>query len=169
MSIEDRRTDQWQQLAASLGNERIRYLAGKRLGQYSVEELEKFRMITDVFGGFTYTENLSRFLDKVLTLLQVGGEFYTLIPGVKLADGPQKIGILYLTELEDAIGRPEKVCSWLKQTTCTEITCQSKSDWKRPTEVIKVRKVCSGTSVPGMKLMEFEAGYPPSRRFALDQ
>jgi SAM-dependent methyltransferase len=168
ISIEDRRTDQWQKLAASLGDERIRYLAGKRLSQYSLEELGKFRIITDVFGGFTYTENLSRFLDNVLSLLQVGGEFYTLMPGVKLEYGSQKLGILYLTELEDAIGRPEKVCSWLKKTTCTEISCESKSDWKRPTEVIKVRKVCSDTSVPRMKLVEFEAGYPPSRRFALD-
>src|SRR6185295_9075199 len=38
MSIEDRRTDEWRKLEASFGDERIRYLAGKGLSQYSLEE-----------------------------------------------------------------------------------------------------------------------------------
>ena len=114
ISIEDRRTDKWRERAASLGDDRIRYLSGKRLRQYSPEELGKFHIITDVFGGFTYTEDLSGFVERVLRLLEVGGGFYTLVPGVHL-EGGDKLGILYLTELEDAAGRPEKVCSWLKQ------------------------------------------------------
>jgi SAM-dependent methyltransferase len=168
MSIEDRRTDKWRHQATSLGDDRIRYLFGKRLRDYSPEELGKFQIITDVFGGFSYTEYLSQFVDKVLSLLEIGGVFYTLVPGVHLQDGKDKLGILYLTELEDAVGRPEKVCSWLKQTACAQVTCESKSDWKRPTELIKIRKVCSDTSVPRLKLWEFEAGYPPARRFQLD-
>ncbi len=63
ISIEDRRTDKWQQQAASLGD-RIRYLSGKRLRQYSREELGTFQIITDVFGGFTYTEDLSGFVGR---------------------------------------------------------------------------------------------------------
>jgi SAM-dependent methyltransferase len=169
MSIEDRRTDKWRHQAASLGNDRIRYLSGKRLREYSPEGLGKFQIVTDVFGGFSYTEDLSRFVDKVLSLLEIGGVFYTLVPGVHLEHGKDKLGILYLTELEDAAGRPEKVCSWLKKTTCVQVTCESQSDWKRPTELINIRKICSDTSVPRMKLVEFEAGYPPSRRFQLDQ
>jgi hypothetical protein len=169
MSIEDRRTDAWQQQAEQLGDDRIRYLSGKRLREYSPEELGQFQIITDVFGGFSYTEHLFQFVDKVLSLLEVGGNFYTLVPGVHLEHGKDKLGILYLTELEDAAGRPEKVCSWLKKTTCAQVTCESKGDWKRPTELIKIQKVCSDTSVPRMKLVEFEAGYPPSRRFQLDQ
>jgi SAM-dependent methyltransferase len=168
MSIEDRRADKWRQRAASLGDDRIRYLSGKRLRDYSPEELGKFQIITDVFGGFSYTEHLSQFVDKVLSLLDVGGAFYTLVPGVHLENGKDKLGILYLTELEDAVGRPMKLCSWLKQTACAEVTCESKHDWKRPTELIKIRKVCSDTSVPRLKLWEFEAGYPPSRRFQVD-
>ena len=168
MSIEERRTDNWRQRAASLGDDRIRYLAGKRLRQYSPEELGKFQIITDVFGGFSYTEDLSQFVDKVLSLLEVGGGFYTLVPGVHLEDGKEKLGILYLTELEDAAGRPEKVCSWLKKIACVQVTCESKSDWKRPTELINIRKVCSEVTVPRMKLVEFEAGYPPGRRFQLE-
>jgi len=168
MSIEDRRTDKWREQAANLGDDRIRYLTGKSLRHYSVEELGKFQIITDVFGGFTYTADLSRFVDKVLSLLEVGGVFYTLVPGVHL-EGGDKLGTWYLTELEDAAGRPEKVCSWLKKCTCAKVTCESKSDWKRPTELINIRKVCSDTSVPRMKLVEFKAGYPPDRRFQLDQ
>ena len=168
MSIEDRRTDKWQQQAASLGDDRIRYLAGKRLRQYSGEELGKFQIITDVFGGFTYTEDLSRFVEKVLSLLEIGGGFYTLAPGVHLEDGNDTPGSWYLTELENAAGHPEKVCSWLKRTACVQVSCESKSDWDRPTELIKVEKVCSGTSVPRMKLLDFAAGYPPGRHFQFD-
>src|SRR5262245_6764663 len=168
ISIEDRQTDKWREQAASLGHDRLRYLSGKRLRQYSLEELGKFQIITDVFGGFTYTEDLSRFVDKVLSLLEVDGAFYTLVPGVHLENAKDKLGVLYLTELENPAGRPEKVCSWLKQTSCVKVTCESKSDWKRPTELINIRKVCSGVSVPRMKLVEFKAGYPPDRRFQLD-
>ena len=167
MSIEDRRTDAWQKQAARHGDDRIRYLAGKRLRHYSPEELGKFQIITDVFGGFTYTEDLSRFVDRVLSLLEVGGFFYTLVPGVRL-EGGDKLGIWYLTELEDVAGRPEKVCSWLKKCTCAKVTCESKGEWKRPTELIKVEKTCSDVSVPRMKLLEFVAGYPPDRRFQVD-
>jgi uncharacterized protein len=168
LSIEDRRTDKWQQQAAILGDERIRYLSGKRLRQYSGEEVGKFSIITDVYGGFSYTENLSQFVEKVLSLLEIGGGFYTLAPGVHLEDGTDKPGNWYLTELEDAAGRPEKMCSWLKQAACVQVTCESKSDWKRPTELITIRKVCSGVSVPRTKLLAFEAGYPPRRRFQFD-
>jgi SAM-dependent methyltransferase len=168
MSIEDRRTDKWREQAASLGDDRIRYLSGKRLRQYSPEELGRFQIITDVFGGFSYTEDLSGFVERVLRLLEIGGAFYTLVPGVHLEHAKDKLGILYLTELEDVVGRPLKVCSWLKQTACAQVTCESKSDWKRPTELINIRKVCSDVSVPRLKLWEFEAGYPPSRRFQLD-
>ena len=165
ISIEDRRTDKWKQQAASLGDDRLRYLSGKRLGQYSPEELGKFRIITDVYGGFTYTENLSRFVEKVLSLLEIGGAFYTVLPAVHLEDGTDKLGTWYKTELVDAASRPVKVCSWLKQATCTKITCESKSDWDEPTQLIKIRKVCSGVSVSRTNLVEYMAGAPPGRRF----
>jgi len=168
MSIEDRRTDTWQQQAASLGDDRLRYLSGKRLRDYSPEELGKFQIITDVFGGFSYTEDLSQFVDRVLSLLEVGGVFYTIVQSVHLEDGKDKPTTWYLTELVDAAGPEVKVCSWLKKTTCAKVVCESKSDWNSPTELINIRKVCSAVSVPRMKLLKFEAGNPPGRRFQLD-
>ena len=168
ISIEDRRTDKWKQQAASLGDDRIRYLSGKRLGQYSLEELGKFQIITDVYGGFTYTENLSRFVEKVLNLLEIGGAFYTVLSSVHLEDGKNKLGTWYRTELVDAASRPITVCSWLKQTPCTKVTCESKSDWDEPSELIKIHKVCSGVSVPRTNLVEYMAGTPPGRRFQLE-
>jgi SAM-dependent methyltransferase len=168
MSIEDRRTDKWQQQAASLGDDRIRYLSGKRLRQYSPEELGKFQIITDVFGGFSYTADLSQFVDKVLSLLEIGGVFYTTVQSVHLEDGKDKPTTWYLTELVDAFGRDVKVCSWLKKTTCAKVGCESKSDWDTPTELINIQKVCSDVSVPPMKLLKFESGNPPGRRFQLE-
>ena len=169
MSIEDRRTDTWQQRAASLGDDRIRYLSGKRLRQYSGEELGKFQIITDVFGGFSYTETLSQFLEKVLSLLEIDGVFYTLVQSVHLEDGKDNPNTWYLTELVDAAGQDVKLCSWLKKTTCAKVTCESKSDWHTPTELIKIKKVCSDVSVPPMKLLKYEAGNPPGRRFQLER
>ena len=143
MSIEDRRTDSWQQQAASLGDGRARYFYGKRLREYSPEELGKFQIITDVYGGFSYTEDLSVFVEKTLGLLDIGGVFYTLVQSVRLENGKDNPSTWYLTELVDAAGRDVKVCSWLKKTACTQVTCESKSNWDQPTELIGIRKLCT--------------------------
>lgn len=169
MSIEDRRTEKWRARAASVGDDHMRYLHGKPLRRYSSEELGKFQIITDVFGGFTYTQDLSQFVDKVLGLLNVGGAFYTLMAGVQLENSKNKLGTWYVTELVNPMGRQAKVCTWLKQTTCVQVTCESKGDWDMPTELIRVRKVCDGVSVPSLKLLEFRAGVPPERRFELSR
>ncbi len=169
MSIEDRRTDNWRQQAAIFGADRLRYVAGKRLRYYSREELGTFQIITDVFGGFSYTEDLAEFVSKVLSLLETGGAFYTMVQSVHLENGKDKPQSWYLTELVDAAGRDVKVCSWLKQTTCVNVTCESKSDWDQPTELINIRKVCSAVSVPRTKLVKFEAGNPPARKFQLER
>lgn len=167
LSIEDRQTDKWRQTAAIFGADRLRYLTGKRLRNYSAEELGRFQIITDVFGGFSYTEDLSQFVDKVLGLLEIGGSFYTLVQSVRLENGKDRPSTWYLTELVDAEGRDEKVCSWLKQTSCVQVACDSKSDWDTPTELISIKKVCNDVSVPPMKLLKFEAGNPPGRKFQL--
>jgi SAM-dependent methyltransferase len=168
MSIEDRRTDKWRQQVVIFGDDYLRYLTGKRLRNYSGEELGKFQIITDVYGGFSYTEDLSQFLEKVLSLLEIDGVFYTMVQSVHLEDGKDKPDTRYLTELVDAAGRDVKVCSWLKKTTCVNVGCESKSDWDAPTELIIIKKVCSDVSVPRMKLLQYEAGNPPGRRFQVE-
>src|SRR5215475_5366506 len=167
MSIEDRRTDAWQRQAASLGADRIRYLSGKRLRHYSPEELGKFQIITDVYGGFSYTEDLSGFMERALSLLETGGNFYTMVQGVHLENDKDEPKPWYQTELVDAAGRNVKVCAWLKHATCVKVGCESKSDWASPTELISIKKVCSDVSVPRMKRLTYEAGNPPTRRFQL--
>ena len=37
---------------------------------------------TDVYGGFSYTEDLSLILETVLSLLDVDGAFYTVVQNV---------------------------------------------------------------------------------------
>jgi SAM-dependent methyltransferase len=168
MSIEDRRTNAWHWRAASLGADRMRYLSGKRLREYSPEELGKFQIITDVYGGFSYTEDLSGFMERALRLLETGGVFYTLMQSVRLEEGNDNPNASYLTELVDAAGRDAKVCSWLKRITCVKVACESKSNWHSPTELINIKKVCSDVSVPRMKVLQYEAGDPPVRRFQLE-
>jgi hypothetical protein len=70
--------------------------------------------------------------------------------------------------VEDAAGRDVKVCSWLKKIACVKVGCESKSDWHAPTELINIQKVCSDVSVPRVKLLKYEAGNPPGRRFQLE-
>ena len=167
VSIEDRRTDQWRQQAAALEGGPITYLHGKRLRDYSPVELGKFNIITDVFGGFSYTDNLSMFMESVLGALSIGGSFYTLVQSVRLDNGKDDPATWYLTELLDKSGQDVKICSWLQLISCVKVTCESKSDWDNPTELIHVQKVCDPVSVRPTKLLTYEAGNPPGRRFQI--
>jgi hypothetical protein len=121
-----------------------------------------------VYGGFSYTEDLSQFVERVLSLLEIDGIFYTMVQRVHLQHGNEKPDARYETELVDAAGGNVKVCSWLKKTTCAQVRCESKTDWDAPTELINIRKVCSEVSVPRTKLLQFQAGNPPGRRFQIE-
>jgi len=168
VSIEDRRTKVWDRETERLTEDRVRYLFGKRLREYAKEELGTFQLITDVYGGFSYTDELSKFMEKVLGFLAVDGSFYTLLQSVKLEDARDDPSTTYyLTELVDPAGRDVKVCSWLKSIACVEVSCESHSDWDTPTELIRVRKVCDAVSVPALSRLNYEAGTPPRRGFEL--
>jgi hypothetical protein len=170
MSIEDRRTPRWQETAARLGPDQMRYLADRPLREYSVEELGKFQIITDVIGGFSYTETLSPFMEKVMSLLEVNGSFFTVLQDVHRDEGtnrPFYPGARFLTEITNTDGSELKVCAWLKRITCAEVTCQSRAQWKPPLEAFHVRKVCDDVTVPSLTTVHYEAGTPPERRFQL--
>ena len=170
ISIEDRRTPVWRQNAASLGANRIQYFFNRRLREYSLEELGQFQVITDVIGGFSYTELLSLFVEKVLGFLELKGSFFTVLQDVHLEDGtnqPYYAGSPFLTEIANADGSEVKVCSWLKRITCVEVTCESRAEWQPPIEAFRIHKVCDDVKVPALVLINYVAGTPPERRFQL--
>ena len=168
LSIEDRRTEAWMRRAIALKAGQIRYLFGKRLRGYAPEELGRFQLITDVYGGLSYTEELSVFMQKVLDSLEANGDFYSLLQSVRLKDGKDNPKTTwYLTELVDAADRDVKVCSWLESIPCVQVLCESKSDWETPTELIHIRKTCDAVAVPPLERLMYEAGNPPGRKFRL--
>ena len=170
MSIEDRRTVQWHQTAASLEAQQIQYLFGRRLREYSLEELGRFELITDVLGGFSYTRYLSVYMEKALGFLTPNGSFHTVLQDVRSENGanrPHDPNAPFLTEITNADGSETGICRWLKSIACVEVTCELKADLSPPAEVYRIRKTCNEVAVPGLTLIHFEAGTPPGRRFRL--
>lgn len=172
MSIEDRRTPRWHEMAAMLEPDQIRYLHGKRMREYSSQELGRFRIITDHLGGLSYTRNLSLFMEQVLNVLEVNGVFYSLLLDVRPETEPDPAlykDLLLLTEIERPDGSNVKVCSWLKSISCVRVTCETNTELKRPVEIYRVQKTCSDTVVPSLVLADFTAGTPPPRRYRWQQ
>lgn len=168
ISVEDRRTAAWHETSARLEKDQIQYLSGKRLLEYAPEELGQFQLITDLLGGFTYTQNLSLFMENVLTLLELNGRFYTLLQHVQYETGPAipaSAEGAFQTDLVNADGSSAKICTWLKSITCVEVACEQKDQGAIPIEAYRVRKVCNAVSVPALVTVRFEAGAPPERRF----
>ena len=168
ISIEDRRTPRWHQTGESLAHKQIDYLFGKRLRDYSVAELGRFQLITDVMGGFSYTRDLAVFMEKTLGFLEPNGMFFTVLQDVRSEAGtnrPHYPGAVFLTELAARDGSELKVCSWLKSIGCVEVTCEARPQTAPPIEVYGIRKVCERVTVPALELVHFEAGTPPERRF----
>ena len=170
ISIEDRRTPDWHQTAARLAPDQIRYLYGKRMREYSPEELGRFQLITDVIGGFSYARYLSVFMDNVLSVMDMNATFFTLLLDVRPETEPNPAlykDLLFLTEIERADGSNVKVCSWLKSITCVQVTCETHTELKRPIELYRIQKVCNGAAVPALVSVDFQSGTPPPRRFRL--
>jgi hypothetical protein len=171
ISIEDRRTPRWHETAARLETGQIRYLSGKRLREYTAEELGTFQLITDFTGGFSYTQQLSLFMEKVLALLEVNGAFYTMLLDVrpeKLAKEALPPDTHLLTEIESA-GSDIGVCSWLKRIDCVRVTCEPDAQSGRPIELYQIVKTCESVAVPALEVRQFQAGTPPLRRFVAKQ
>jgi SAM-dependent methyltransferase len=170
MSIEDRRTPEWHAASECLKRNKIRYLVGRRLNEYTTDELGRFQLLTDVVGGFSYTRDLAGYMQKALDLLADDGSLYTLLSDVHFHDGrnrPHYPGSPFLTEIVTGTGDKLKVCSWLKSISCVEVACIPNEDMVPPVEMYRVRKLCSNTRVPPLSLRHFQAGTPPERRFEL--
>jgi hypothetical protein len=172
MSIEDRRTPLWEKTAAGLAPGKIRYLAGRRLREYSPQELGRFQLISDVIGGFSYAVDLSLFMEKTLALLEPNGSLFTVLQDVRAEVGtnaPHYEGSPYLTEIKGADGTEVRVCSWLKSISCVQVTCQLRTEWRPPIEVYQVKKVCEDVSVPALSTVHYQAGTPPERSYTLNR
>ena len=171
MSIEDRRTPQWQQTAETFDDEKqIQYVYGKPLREYSLAELGRFKVISDVLGGFSYAQNLTVFMEKTLGFLEPDGTFYTVLQDVHSENGTNKPyypNASFLTEIKTADGREMKMCKWLKSISCVEVTCEFKESWTPPIEVYQIRKTCDNVAVPKLVPTEYEAGTPPQRKYLL--
>lgn len=168
MSIEDRRTPLWQQTAEKLDTNQIQYWHGRRLREYAPADLGKFQLVTDVFGGFSYTRDLTLFMEKVLGALELNGSFYTALIDVQPEQGGQpssRRNSPFLTAIANADGSAAKVCSWLKDISCVAVSCAVKSGLETVIEVYRVQKVCNNVTVPVLSLVHYEAGTPPERRF----
>jgi hypothetical protein len=168
ISIEDRRTARWHETAAALDQRQLDYRSGKRLREYSVAELGRFQLISDVMGGFSYTRDLALFMEKTLGFLELDGTFYTVLQDVRSEAGtsrPYYEGASFLTQITAPDGSDVKVCSWLKRIRCVEVTCEERPHTAPPSEVYGIRKTCEETTVPALELLHFEAGTPPERRF----
>ena len=170
VSIEDRRTPRWHNSAAAHATGKLQYRHGKRLREYSPEELGRFQLITDVMGGFSYAADLSRFMQTVMQLLEVNGSFFTVLQDVEIANGTNKPwydGSPFATGIETADGKPVPVCAWLRGITCAEVRCEPVLDQRPPREEYHVRKVCNDVSVPALVPVDFQAGTPPQRGYRL--
>lgn len=170
MSMEDRRTPQWHEIAGSVGSGRIQYLFDKPLRDYSIQEIGRFQVITDLLGGFSYTDDLSAFTEKVLDLLEINGAFFTVLQDVNSERGtnaPFYANEPYLTRLFGTDGKEVKVCSWLKRISCVQVSCELRPDWKPPIEIYRIQKTCAPTVVPALTRTHYVAGTPPERRFNL--
>jgi hypothetical protein len=172
MSIEDRRTPLWQQTAVRLEANQIQYWHGRRLRDYTAAELGKFRLISDVFGGFSYARDLSLFMGRTLDALETGGSFYTTLIDVQPENAAQTStrrnaprNTPFLTSIANADGSATKVCTWLKDISCVAVTCAVQSKLETVIEVYRVQKICDKVTVPALSLVHYEAGTPPERRF----
>lgn len=170
ISIEDRRQPEWHETAAKLEPGKITYLFGKTLSERAPEELGKFHLATDVFGGFSYTPRISRFMERTLSLLEVNGVFYTLLIDVHPETWPGQPGrptTAFQTQIMNPDGSELKICAWLKQIACAEVQCETESKIDTPTERYRIRKTCNEVVVPALESVHFVAGTPPAREFRL--
>ena len=139
------------------------YLFGRRLREYSLEELGQFKLISDVLGGFSYSRSLSLFMERALELLALNGNLYTVLQDVRSENGanrPFYPDARFLTEIVNSDGAEVKICSWLKSISCVDVACEVKTDSSPPIERYRIRKTCEKVRVPDLVPIHFQAGPP---------
>ena len=151
ISIEDRRTSRWYATAETLQRNEIDYRSGKRLREYSPAELGRFQLITDVMGGFSYTRDLTLFMQKALNFLETNSAFYTVLQDVLQENGinqPFYPDASFLTRITGPHGSDANVCSWLKEITCIAVTCEAKPEMSPPPRCMQYAKRAQKSACP---------------------
>lgn len=171
MSIEDRREQMWHDTALRQEPNQMRYVYGRPLRTYSTEDIGgPFQLVSDVIGGFSYTEELHTFMEKTLSLMTINGIFYTVLQDVRSEDGDNKPfypNEPFLTRIFDEKGAETSICAWLRQIQCVEVTCAPKNGWRPPIQTYRIRKTCDAVSVPRLETARYVAGTPPERVFRM--
>lgn len=171
MSIEDRREQLWHDTVQLQGPNQMRYVHGRTLRAYTTEDIGgPFQLVSDVIGGFSYTEDLTGFMEKTLSLMTTNGIFYTVLQDVRSEEGDNKPfypNEPFLTRIFDEKGAETSICAWLRQIQCAEVTCAPKSGWRPPIQTYRIRKTCDAVSVPRLETARYVAGTPPERVFRM--
>lgn len=156
-------------------NPRFRYLMGKYIEKYSVEELGgQFQLITDVYGAFSYSPHVDETLRAIGDLMAVGGRFYTIL---NVGDGKsvhRETEPLATLAIQDSRGRNVPLLDWIHRFQCLELDLQNTryvqhthGDGGDEVYRIALKKNCKEIYIPALELVNFFDGQPPERQYKL--
>jgi hypothetical protein len=171
ISVEDRRLPLLDRMIRERGADRVNYLAGKKLEQYDKSELGEFDLISDVYGAFSYAQQLDDVVEKVGELLKVGGSYYTLSQNqTKSMDrATGQWNSYYALSIIDRSGKKYlSIADWLNQGTCIRARQSSENlDRQVHFQRIIVEKTCEFFRVPELELTAWLDGGPPVRVYQI--
>jgi SAM-dependent methyltransferase len=151
-----------------LDQRRFRYLEGRFIEDIPDNELGHFDVITDLYGPFSYSTDISLILRKYLSLLRPGGVIYLAASfnrSMKESD-PEFIGPgLRRTTVLDENGHALSMEEWFDRIAGIEVKKTSPPGFIN--ETYEIRRL-SGAPLPEispLKLIHFKAHKPPERLF----
>jgi len=131
----------------------FRPMFGKMLDEYSLDEIGKADLVTDVMGPLSYAERMDGVFAKYADITNVGGEIHTHIP--------------HQTFIVDAAGKQVPIAEfareWIGQSRGLELV--EVGDAGAEGTRIVVRKVGEDVRVPELTLKALGAGKPPIREY----
>lgn|GEM_PF-5747605 len=127
---------------------RFRLVSGTPVEKLDLSSLPRARVITDLFGPFSYTLEVDRVLERYLSLLETGGALHLFY-------------MPYANEIRPRAGDGprQSMLTWFREIKGVEIS-ESADPY-----VIKIRKVSEHTVVPKIVLEHVFDFAPPVRMF----
>lgn len=179
-------------------NGRLKYLTGKFIEEYSVDELGRFDFVTDVYGALSYAPQIDVIMQKIGDLMQVGAIFFgnlkeeTEFFRTEDIPDPDKIRAMRVRAIPYGLDSSNSSNSAISEdiknhfATLTifdrqgkkidylswfdSITCLKRDDSRSGDGeiVIKLIKTCDKVVVPKLKTVEFIDFTPPLRAYQLE-